>query len=184
MSDSVSPNRLTKRQEQAAALVAADTEADERIAARCGVTGRTLWRWKNVPLFAARVAELRDAYAAAVCDLGISDKRNRVEALQTLHDRAMLVIEQRAADPSLAEVPGGTTGLLVRQQRTVAGEAVDEYVVDTGLMREVRETMKQAAQELGQWVNKVAPTDADGRALDWAALLALARQGGADGGDG
>ena len=33
-------------------------------------------------------------------------------------------------------------------------ETVEEFRVDTGLLKELRETEKQAAQELGQWAEK------------------------------
>jgi hypothetical protein len=64
------------------------------------------------------------------------------------------VVEERAADASMAKVPGGRTGLLVRQIKVVGSGAnqklVPEYVVDTGLLREIRATAQQAAEELGQ----------------------------------
>lgn len=66
------------------------------------------------------------------------------------------VIEARSKD--MAEVPGGDTGLLVRKLKSIgSGEntkTVEEYAVDTGLLSELREHEKQAAQELGQWINK------------------------------
>jgi hypothetical protein len=76
-------------------------------------------------------------------------------------------------DPDVAGHPGGDTGLVVRQVKMIgsgaAAQLVEEYPVDVALlraeldvMRELREHEKQAAQELGQWVDKVAPTDPDG----------------------
>jgi hypothetical protein len=55
----------------------------------------------------------------------------------------------------MENVPGGRTGLLVRQIKAVGAgvnrKLVPEYVVDTGLLREIRATAQQAAEELGQW---------------------------------
>jgi hypothetical protein len=60
------------------------------------------------------------------------------------------VILERAADPSFAKIPGGTTGLLVRDYK--GKDANQEiYRVDVGLLQEMRFHEKQAAQELGQW---------------------------------
>jgi len=65
------------------------------------------------------------------------------------------VIEERAADPTMAAVPRGKTGLLVRRVKSFGrGKhrvVVEEYVVDIKLLKQFRETLKQAAQEIGQW---------------------------------
>lgn len=50
-----------------------------------------------------------------------------------------------------------------------------EYKVDTGTLAELRQIEKQAAQELGEWVDKVAPTKGDGSDLNLAELLQKAR---------
>jgi len=56
--------------------------------------------------------------------------------------------------PSIAA--GGETGLLVRQPKLAAnGTTVEEFAVDTALLREIRETERQAAKELGQWSESV-----------------------------
>src|ERR1017187_5622963 len=54
---------------------------------------------------------------------------------------------------SPTEVPGGTTGLLVKDYK---GKDADTlvYKVDTGLLAELRNHEKQAAEELGQWSEK------------------------------
>ena len=63
------------------------------------------------------------------------------------------VIEERAASPDFAKVPGGTTGLLCRDLRC---KDTPVYKVDTGLLAELRAHEQQAAQELSQWQTKVA----------------------------
>ena len=87
------------------------------------------------------------------------------------------MIEARAEEHK--DVPGGSTGLLVRQVKLVKiysvpgqdleddepdaadvlcsaklNQVVYEYAVDTGLLKELREHERQAAQELGQWTEK------------------------------
>ena len=63
------------------------------------------------------------------------------------------MIDERAASPDFAEVPGGTTGLLVKDYK---GKDADTlvYKVDTGLLAELRNHEKQAAEELRQWSEK------------------------------
>lgn len=190
---------LTGRQEEAAALVAADLLSDSAICKRVGIGSRqTLHVWKQRPEFAARVAELRaDIRANARLD-GIASVDNRVAALNDRWRRLQAIIEARAVE--LADVPGGETGLLVREVQLVklhdAGPREDDepdvemepqphggalkrtrrtredilialkesvevvsYSIDTGLLRELREHEKQAAQELGQWKEKREETE-------------------------
>jgi hypothetical protein len=68
------------------------------------------------------------------------------------------VIAARAADPALQDVPGGKTGLIVRDVRGIGKGAnfqlVAVYAVDVGLLAEMRQIEKQAAQEVGQWVDR------------------------------
>jgi hypothetical protein len=60
------------------------------------------------------------------------------------------VIDERAAWADFADVPGGTTGLLVKDYK---GKEADQlvYKVDTGLLGELRGHERQAAAELEQW---------------------------------
>ena len=53
----------------------------------------------------------------------------------------------------MAGVPGGATGLLVRDYKGKNAGA-PAYRVDTALIAELRALMRQAAEELGQWVEK------------------------------
>ncbi len=137
-------------------LVADDAISDEEIAAQVGVTRFTICRWRKQPEFMARVQHHMDRMAAAIEAEGIANRRNRVAALTDRWDRMQRVIEARAAD--LKEVPGGDTGLLVRQLKSIGfGEnntVIEEYAVDTGLLRELRAHEEQAAKELGQWVER------------------------------
>lgn len=85
----------------------------------------------------------------------IAKLRNRMQRLNRRWEKGHEVIEARAADPAMQNVPGGPTGLLVRTYKQIGvgrdAETVEEYAVDTATLRELREMEKQAAQELGQW---------------------------------
>lgn len=169
---------LTARQEQAALAVALDQQTDAEIAAQVGITDRQLARWKKRAEFAGRVAELRAAFARSVEARGIADRQARVQRLQDLLDRMTAIVEGRAAD--MASVPGGASGLLVRQYKQTGKDSYEvEYAFDAALPREMRATMQQAAQELGQWTTKSELKVSD---LDAAIERELARlAGGAEG---
>ena len=114
---------------------------------------------------------------------------NRVHALNDRWRLLHQVVAERAADPSLAEVPGGSTGLIVRTVKVVKVidqrpfeeqeegpmprmQLVEEFSVDTGLLAEIRNHERQAAQELGQWTERKDITSA-GAALTLLGLQEL-----------
>lgn len=112
-----------------------------------------------------------DAHLAEIKRKGIALHQNRVDALVERHNKLEQVIAERAADAWLADVPGGKTGLVVKNLKSVKhvyeadpedekGKAYQvtveqwESSIDTGLLRELREHEKQVAQELGEWTEK------------------------------
>jgi len=196
MSPNVPGKALTAREERAAGLVAEDTLSDDEIAATIGVKRRTLTRWRGRDEFTARVADLVETAKAAARALTIASKEMRVRRLAERAGKLDEVFAARAVEH--ADVPGGATGLLVREPRIVKvydvknwrkGDDEEEerlaptgsvrvayaYKVDTASLAELRAVEKQAAQELGEWVEKVSPTNAEGSTLTLADLLGLAR---------
>lgn len=150
--------RWTKQRLTAAMLVAQDDLTDEQISARLGIARRTLDYWKVTPSFMERVQDNVAKIDERILSIGIAQKSKRVEAK---HQRWMLmqqVIRERSEDPSVADVPGGKTGLVIRQLKSIGmgrnNQTVEEFVVDTGLLSELRAHEKEAAQELGQWTEK------------------------------
>jgi hypothetical protein len=146
----------TKPKAEAATLLASDTLTDEQIAAKVSVNDATLWRWKQHPEFTARVAATVEEFRRRVVARGIAEKQNRVDALNDRWQRMQHIITARADeyadDPP---VPGAEEGLHVRTVKLSAtGLQVEEYTVDTGLLKELRAHEEQAAKELGQWVEK------------------------------
>lgn len=147
--------KLTGRQESAAVLLAEDHLTDEEIAQKIGITRRTLAKWKVLPVFSARVHEIGADLASRARNRGIARRERRLATLQALHNRLLKVIEERAADPELAKIPGGKTGLIVRKPIASGGELVGfEYAVDTGTLKELRAISEQAAKELGQLIDR------------------------------
>lgn len=159
------PLQWTKRLEQAAVLVAEDRLTNAQISETVGIAMRTLDYWKQHPDFAQRVAEHVERFAEVTLRRGIARRERRVAALDDRWNRLQRVIEERAEDPGVADEPGGRTGLIVRTEKQVGKATAVEYAVDTGLLKELREHEKQAAQELGQWAEKHEHTGGDGKPL-------------------
>jgi phage terminase small subunit len=113
----------------------------------------------------AQAADKAIENATLLVDLEIASKQERCRVYGDIYQRMLQVVEERAADASMAKVPGGRTGLLVRQIKVLGSGAnqkvVPESVVDTGLLRQIRATAQQAAEELGQWKSDADATAAD-----------------------
>jgi hypothetical protein len=152
------PKPLTSQQRKAAALLAEDELTDDRIAEAVGVGLRTLGHWKKRPDFLDAITEHTQRVQAAMLRLDIAKRHKRVEKLNRLEEKLFTVIEARAVD--MADIPGGETGVLVRQVKQIgsgpSAQIIEEYPVDAGLIREIRALQDQAAGELGQKVDKVA----------------------------
>lgn len=157
----------TEARVAAAHLIAQGERSPTEIAEEVGVDRATLWRWRQHPSFEARVAEELDAIRMALRHRAIALRERRVAALNQRWLALHSVIEARATDPKLAKAPGGKTGLLTRSLKSIGNgpgaRTIEEFTLDTGLLKELRELEKQAAQELGQWIDKTAvqtePTD-------------------------
>jgi hypothetical protein len=123
----------------------------------------------------ARVAELTTELSADLVAAEISDRNTRIQALQERWTRLRAnlnqVLEERGAE-MVGVVPGGSTGLLMRDYK---GASTPVYRLDPGvvaLLAELRAHEKQAAEELGQWVEKREETST----LDSVAILNEGRQ--------
>jgi phage terminase small subunit len=90
----------------------------------------------------------------------ITEQTHRIAILDDLAKRLVQLVNERAAEMD-GEVAGGGTGLLVRQIKpTLASVDKDgtrhyeidyEYKMDAAVPKELRETLKQAAIEIGEW---------------------------------
>lgn len=148
----------TEESIQAAIDVAADELTVDEIAEKAGVVRKTLFNWRKNPEFSAQVEEYVSEIKTAIRRRGIAVLERRVGFLQNRHDKMCRVIEARAADPEMKKAAGGDTGLLVRRYKSVGSganaEIVEEFEVDTGILKELREHEQQAAKELGQWTDR------------------------------
>jgi hypothetical protein len=151
---------------KAAELVARGTMTEEQIGEAVGFSARQFRRWKQHPEFMAKVEEFAREIEKAVLKEGIANRAERVRAMNDRWNRYRSIISERAASDEMQEIPGGKSGMLVHDVKMVGSrdgaERADIYSFDTGLAQSILALEKQAAQEVGQWVEKVAPTTPDG----------------------
>jgi transposase-like protein len=160
----------TAKKEQAALLIAQDDLTIEEVADEVKVARNTLLGWRKHPDFAQRIGVERERIIAAIRKRGIAVPELRVKALQDRWRRMTRVIEERGVDPAMANIPGGSTGMLVRWVKSQKiGDKTEiieeEFKFDAGLCAELRAHEKQAAQELGQWSDKHQHTGPNGEAM-------------------
>lgn len=151
--DMISEFKWDKFRRKAATMVADGKHTDQQIAEAVGVSRQTIDAWRKVPEFKLRVQEDVEKFRTSVMTTGIADKNNRLEALNDRWNRMQELLRIRAGETP-SDVLGGETGLLVRREKETKFGTNVEFEVDTGLLAEMRNTEKQAAQELGQWVEK------------------------------
>jgi len=150
-------------------MLAEDRYPDERIAELCEVSRATLARWKADGGFSARVDEITALYSDRALKFGLARRERRLQVLSDVHERVLTLIDARASDANMVSVPGGTTGLLVRDAKSVGSgkvcRVINVYTVDIPLLRELRAIEEQIAKELGQWTEKRELTGANGDPL-------------------
>lgn len=106
----------------------------------------------------------------------ILNKRNRLEILVEMSDRALAIREARAdhyaqrAQEGHEVEPGAETGMLCRSPKAIPTghgdfEIVDEWAYDRALASDIRSTLEQTARELGEWNEKHQITGEDGGPL-------------------
>lgn len=116
---------------------------------------------------AEHVAEFRSRIEAE----GIANQQNRIDAYNKRWKLLEQIRKERSEDDFLSDVPGGSTGFVVKVLKNVKHQYIPdaddedgkesamvietwESAVDTGFLKEFRELEKQAAQDLGQWTEK------------------------------
>lgn len=177
--EAAAPFRWTKPKRRAAALLALDELKDEEIAEKVGVSPRALWYWKAHPDFKAEIERLCAEAAERIMARGIARKEKRIEAANERHQLMNQVIRSRAKVNRHRNVnglsdedepmdllgytaAGADTGLMVHTVTYLKEGRREEWAIDTGLLKELRELEKQAAQEMGQWVTRSETTGKDG----------------------
>lgn len=171
--------KVAKR-DRAAILLADDAmkpvqhtkRSDQAIADELGISRQSITRWKRDPEFQAMIQDAKSRIIADAIRLPIAQKHDRIKRLNDLYESYWEIIRLRAkrhaaaledspANATLAEFGYSTpaeaaTGLLVAQPKIAAnGKTVVEWAFDKSVDSAIKEAMKQAAQETGQWEENV-----------------------------
>jgi len=148
------PFEWNGEREEAAVLLAEDQLSDQKIADKLNICRRTLQKWKSHPDFRERINENAKRIGNVALGRAIAKRGRRVAWLDQRHAKLRRVVLERAADPLMANVPGGKTGLIVRQIKGIGKgddfQIVEEFFVDTGLLDALLKLEKQAGVELEQ----------------------------------
>lgn len=151
---------LDKQKLRAARLIAEGWHTFPAIAKKIGITRQQLLNWRSEPAFKAKVDDFKRIYAERVRSEFIASTDNRVKLLNQVARDLLKVKKERGEE--LKYVAGGSTGLLVRRYKSIGSgetaEKVEEFELDSVLLKELREHMTQVARELGQ-LDKASDAD-------------------------
>lgn len=150
-----------KLQAGAAILAAEDELSDSEIAHRCGITRRTLMRWKKQPAFQWKIDEHLRLSKLESESQTIVERQKRIAEMDRIWKGLQDIIRNRANSPEMASVPGGTTGLLRRRKvfRSQGhGELVADYELDRALLQEMRRLEVLASKSLRAVADTPIPT--------------------------
>ena len=103
-------------QESAAILAAEDELSDNEIAQHCGITRRTLMRWKKQSAIQQKIDEhLRLSKQNSERQM-IVERQMRIADMAVMLQKLEDIIRERAKTPEMRGVPGGSTGLMRRRK--------------------------------------------------------------------
>ena len=151
--------KYTALSASAALLIAEGELTYPEIAKKLDIQRNTLIAWRKKPEFRKLVDEHLADLLAEAKSVGIAKVQIRVQHLQRRHDGLMAIIKARSESPLMASAPGGSTGLLARDLKEVAGNEVEVFKLDAELLRELRDIEKQIAQEVGEWTERLETRD-------------------------
>src|ERR1035437_1582675 len=146
--------------ERAAMLLAEGHKTNSIMAQELGISVASLKDWRAAPEFRERVKSIIEATQAAALESGVLNKIGRIAALMDVYQKLQQVVDERAAEgpTNWPLAPGISTGLVIHQFKGLGSgrtfREVDEFLVDQPLVTQLRDTLKQIAQETGQWVEK------------------------------
>ncbi len=103
------------------------------------------------PEIKARISELQATVCKGIIKKEIRKREHRLDRYQDLFERMQQVVDERATD--LSDVPGGKSGLLVRDYKGKNAD-VPVYKVDAPAFQVELNLLKQAAIEMGEFVEK------------------------------
>ena len=164
--------KITSKHLEAARLYA-DGLSQAEVAKTLGITVGKAKDWYEQPLLKAEIDAFIESDRAAIRGKGITVKQNRLDAYNERWKLLNAIIKARSEWDVVAGVPGGNTGLIVRDFKGTAN--IEIFKIDVGLLKELRELEKQAAIEVGDWTEKKELTGADGGAIPVSIETAIAK---------
>jgi transposase-like protein len=160
------PWKWSNKKHQAAKMLA-EGERIKKTAETVGIHEQTLYDWKLAPEFAARIRDLNSAWSAGIMQAGIAQRARRMAILQQLSDGQLEIVLARAMRNG--HLTGGPSGLIVEQKKMLGygetAQMIEEEVFDASLSREIRATLAQAAEEVGESVSKTEISGPGGKPL-------------------
>lgn len=116
-----------KAKEQALQLAFEGRWSHSEMAERVGVSTRTIERWTTAADFKARLAALRDDFAASILAVTYADKARRIIALDAMAESARREYEAR---PWLQEVRPSPNGDVINESFNNAAHAAFRGALD------------------------------------------------------
>lgn len=120
--------------------------------------------------------QIQEEIEAELIGEGLARKALRIKALTDLFDKHLDLIQARASDPSMIEIPGGGTGLVVRDYKGIQ----PVYKFDAAVVREMRGLLDDIAREKGDRGQKVELSDPNGEPLFESLAKALEKAYGGE----
>jgi hypothetical protein len=169
----ITPWTWNASREQAAQLIADNQISNDQIAARIGVTPKTVTLWKREsPEFRARIAEHVATFRKNITTTGLVLKENRIALLKARAATIRGMMLARGKQKCMRNAPGETVmqkGIQVRTQKSIGSghfaEKVEEFAVDTAALAEERAILQQIATEMGDWKTKSQVEVAEGPSI-------------------
>jgi hypothetical protein len=139
---------------RAAILAAEDELSDTEIAQLCGITRRTLIRWKKQPAIRQKIDEHVRLIQLDSEVAMISERQKRVLHLDRRFQELQGIIRARGSSPEMRGAAGGSTGLMRRSIVAFSQRhgrlAEYNYRLDTALMGKQMRLLNEAAKAVGQ----------------------------------
>jgi AcrR family transcriptional regulator len=162
---------------EAARLLAEDRMTRREICDRVGISPRTLYNWQQEEDFNRRVNSLVNERMRRAFTTGLARKEKRLEDLNALYEDVHTVKAKRAADQTLARIPGGETGLITLTYKAVGRghgfRLIPVYELDRGMIDSILDIQARVADELGQRVQRHELMGPDAQPLNFSPPTAI-----------
>ncbi len=144
---------LTELQNRAIALLALN-QAATRIAKDLDIGRSTLYRWKELPEFRARLEEAFAETRRQIRTTGAAVKEVRIRAKKRRLNRFYNILAKRAGNPERGGAEWDETGFMVRREACIGGGQHGKYVVeyefDKTIADAILDVENSIADELGE----------------------------------